>query len=119
MAYEIAIHHHERWDGNGYPSQLAGDRIPLSARIVSVADVYDALRSKRIYKPAFSHEKSMEIILEGRGTQFDPDVVDAFVRIEGRIREVSGGYAGYEDAPPKIETHASNPAPASNQTANS
>jgi putative two-component system response regulator len=119
MAYEIAIHHHERWDGNGYPSQLAGDRIPLSARIVSVADVYDALRSKRIYRPAFSHEKSMEIILEGRGTQFDPDVVDAFVRIEGRIREVSGGYAGYEDAPPKIETHASNPAPASNQTANS
>ncbi|MBU6236567.1 MAG: HD domain-containing protein, partial [Planctomycetes bacterium] len=119
MAYEIAIHHHERWDGNGYPNRLAGAQIPLSARIVSVADVYDALRSKRIYKPAFSHEKSMAIILEGRGTQFDPDVIDAFLRIEGRIREVAGGYAGYADTPPAIELPASNSAAVSNQTTNS
>ena len=119
MAYEIAIHHHERWDGNGYPNKLAGDQIPLSARIVSVADVYDALRSKRIYKPAFSHEKSMAIILEGRGTQFDPDVVDAFVRIEGRIREVASRYAGYADTPVGIELPASNSATVPNQPTNS
>jgi putative two-component system response regulator len=89
MAYEIAINHHERWDGKGYPKNLHGEQIPLSARIVSVADVYDALRSKRVYKPEFSHEKSMAIIREGRGTQFDPDVVDAFVASEVRVREIS------------------------------
>jgi len=89
MAYEIAIHHHERWDGKGYPNKLEGEQIPLSARIVSVADVYDALRSKRVYKPAFDHEKSMTIIKEGRGTQFDPDVVDAFIRVESQVRSIS------------------------------
>jgi putative two-component system response regulator len=89
MAYEIAINHHERWDGNGYPNKLSGEQIPLSARIVSVADVYDALRSKRVYKPPFSHEKSVEIILEGKGTQFDPDVVDAFVKQESCVREIT------------------------------
>jgi putative two-component system response regulator len=93
MAYEIAINHHERWDGKGYPNKLQGEQIPLSARIVSVADVYDALRSKRVYKPAFDHKKSMAIILEGKGTQFDPDVVDAFVELDDRIQEIadSGG----------------------------
>lgn len=92
MAHEIAINHHERWDGSGYPNKLVGEQIPLSARIVSVADVYDALRSKRVYKPAFSHEKSMQIIVEGRGTQFDPDVVDAFVKLEDQILEIARRY---------------------------
>lgn len=79
---EIAECHHEKWDGTGYPHGLAGDQIPLSARIIALADVYDALRAKRCYKEAFSHEKSAGIILASRGTHFDPDVVDAFVAKE-------------------------------------
>lgn len=76
---EIAECHHEKWDGTGYPHGLAGEQIPLSARIISLADVYDALRAKRCYKEAFSHEKSAGIIVASRGTQFDPDIVDAFL----------------------------------------
>jgi putative two-component system response regulator len=82
MAWDIAMTHHERYDGTGYPRGLAGEAIPLSGRITALADVYDALTSDRVYKPAYSHETSRAIILEGRGTQFDPDVVDAFVRCE-------------------------------------
>jgi len=81
MGIAIAKSHHERWDGKGYPEGLAGGDIPLSARIMAVADVYDALRSKRCYKPSFSHEKSLAILLEGRGTAFDPTVVDAFLEL--------------------------------------
>ncbi|MDO5156516.1 MAG: HD domain-containing protein [Eubacteriales bacterium] len=81
MAYEIATYHHERWDGKGYPQKLQGDNIPLNARIMAVADVYDALISSRCYKKGFSKETSTDIILEGRGTQFDPDVVDAFMEL--------------------------------------
>jgi putative two-component system response regulator len=82
MAWDIAMTHHERFDGTGYPRGLAGEAIPLSGRITSLADVYDALTSERVYKPAYSHETSRSIILEGRGTQFDPDVVDAFICCE-------------------------------------
>lgn len=89
MSAEIARSHHERFDGSGYPQGLSGDDIPLSARIVSVADVYDALISKRVYKEAFSHDKTREIIVEGRGTQFDPRLVDAFVSAERDILEVA------------------------------
>lgn len=81
LAREIALYHHEKWDGSGYPEGLAGEAIPLSARITALADVYDALTSERPYKNAIAHDKAVEIIREGRGTQFDPDVVDAFVRI--------------------------------------
>ncbi len=77
MARNIAASHHERWDGKGYPAGLAGAMIPFEARIVSVADVYDALTSARVYKPAMPHAEAMRIIQEGRGTQFDPEVVDA------------------------------------------
>lgn len=90
FARDIAWTHHERYDGTGYPRGLAGDEIPLCGRITAVADVYDALTTKRVYKPAFSHEKSKSIIVENRGTQFDPDVVDAFVARENdfiRIKE--------------------------------
>ena len=79
MGVDIALGHHERWDGTGYPHGVSGEAIPLAARILSLADVYDALTSKRCYKEAFSHEKSKAIILEGAGTQFDPDVVEAFI----------------------------------------
>jgi putative two-component system response regulator len=79
MARDIALHHHERYDGNGYPNKLVGDDIPLCGRIVALADVYDALTSKRVYKDAFAHDLAHSIIVEERGTHFDPDVVDAFL----------------------------------------
>ncbi len=85
MAVDIAGYHHEKWDGTGYPEGLAGDDIPLSARIMSVADVYDALRSKRIYKDAYSDEISTQIIRNGRGKHFDPDVTQAFLTIKGEL----------------------------------
>jgi len=88
MGIDIARSHHERWDGKGYPDGLQGESIPLSARIMTVADVYDALRSKRCYKDAFSHEKSHNIIIEGSGTQFAPSVVAAFERAEPEIVEL-------------------------------
>ena len=82
MARDIAMTHHERFDGTGYPLGLIGEDIPLSGRIAALADVYDALTTKRVYKPKFSHEKARGIILEGRGTQFDPDIVQAFLNRE-------------------------------------
>ncbi|HHO75856.1 MAG TPA: PAS domain S-box protein [Deltaproteobacteria bacterium] len=81
LGKEIAFYHHEKWDGSGYPLGLKGEQIPLSARIVALADVYDALTSKRVYKEAYSHEKAMEIIVNERGTHFDPDVTDAFIAL--------------------------------------
>lgn len=88
MGRDIAYSHHEKWDGSGYPFGLKGEDIPLASRIVAIGDVYDALTSKRPYKEAFSHEKSMGIILEGRGSHFDPDVVDAFVAREENITAI-------------------------------
>ncbi|PKG37395.1 metal-dependent phosphohydrolase [Psychromonas sp. Urea-02u-13] len=82
IAREIALSHHEKWDGSGYPYQLSGDDIPLSGRLMALADVYDALISKRVYKPAFSHDKAKEIILAGDGSHFDPAVVEAFINCE-------------------------------------
>jgi putative two-component system response regulator len=85
MGIAIAHSHHERWDGRGYPEGLAGEDIPLSARIMAIADVYDALRSERPYKAALSHAAAVQIIREGVGTQFDPGVVAAFEAIEGEF----------------------------------
>jgi len=87
MGILIARSHHERWDGTGYPDGLAGEAIPLCARIMSVADVYDALRSPRCYKAAVPHQKSCNIILKNSGTQFDPKVIEAF----GALQETLGG----------------------------
>ena len=81
--------HHERWDGAGYPDHLKGREIPLQARMMALVDVYDALVSERRYKKAISHEQAMQIIAEGRGTQFDPDLVDLFINISGSIMEIS------------------------------
>ena len=88
MAMDIALKHHERWDGTGYPFQLKGEEIPLSARIVAVADVYDALTTKRVYKPAFTHEAAAEILYKSRGSHFDPDLVDAFSNVETQMRRI-------------------------------
>lgn len=93
MAREIAYCHHERWDGEGYPVGLMGEEIPLAARIVSIADVYDALVSRRIYKDAYPHEKCVEIIRQGSGKQFDPRLVEVFLSIHQQFREVSARYA--------------------------
>lgn len=79
FAREIAYSHHERWDGTGYPEGLAGEAIPVSARLMAVADVYDALISRRPYKPAFPHDQAVAMIAEGRGGHFDPEVADALV----------------------------------------
>lgn len=89
IAREIAISHHERFDGEGYPWQLAGEEIPLSGRIVSVADVYDALISDRVYRKAMSHQEACELILDGKGNQFDPEIIDAFMAIEDKIYKVA------------------------------
>lgn len=102
IAKEIAYYHHERWDGNGYPEGLVGNQIPLSARIVAIADVYDALTSKRSYKNSFSHEKAKEIIIEENGRLFDPDIVEAFLAHEKEfavIRERMRQEAKGEGAP--------------------
>jgi putative two-component system response regulator len=85
MAREIAATHHEWYDGSGYPLGLKGDEIPLCGRIVALADVYDALTCRRVYKAAYSHENARAIILQSRGTHFDPDVVDAFLANERRF----------------------------------
>ncbi|MDO9478923.1 MAG: response regulator [Pseudohongiella sp.] len=89
VAKEIAHWHHERWDGSGYPDGLVGDAIPVSARLMSVADVFDALITERVYKPAMSLEKARDVILQGRATHFDPDVVDAFLQDFAMFREIA------------------------------
>jgi putative two-component system response regulator len=85
MARDIAFTHHEKFDGTGYPQRLKQDEIPLCGRIVALADVYDALTTKRVYKAAFSHEKSRSIIIEGSGRHFDPAIVDAFLANEEKF----------------------------------
>ncbi|GKT26146.1 two-component system response regulator [Acidovorax sp. SUPP3334] len=92
VSKEIAYSHQEKWDGSGYPEGLAGDAIPVSARLMAVADVYDALISKRVYKPEYSHDQACSTILRGRGTHFDPDMVDAFVDLADDFRDIALKY---------------------------
>ncbi len=94
FAKEIALSHQEKWDGSGYPQGLAGEAIPVSARLMAVADVYDALISERVYKKAFTHEQARQLIVEGRGQHFDPDVVDAFLAVEADFVAIAQRYAG-------------------------
>ena len=89
VAIPLVLYHHERWDGKGYPEGLAGEQIPLSARIMAVADVYDALRSKRCYKNAMNHQEACQIIRLESGKQFAPDIVDAFLKIDKLVAKVS------------------------------
>jgi cyclic di-GMP phosphodiesterase len=92
MGIEIAEHHHEMWNGKGYPDGLAGYNIPLSARILSLADVYDALTSKRCYKRTYSHEEAMEIMKEEGTTRFDPDILEVFFEIEENVIAIHGTF---------------------------
>ncbi len=89
MAHQIALYHHERWDGTGYPNGLRETAIPESARIVAIADVYDALTHDRIYRPAMSHERALEILAQGRGTHFDPNLLDLFFSELSEFRRIS------------------------------
>jgi putative two-component system response regulator len=97
MARDIARSHHERFDGSGYPHGLCGEAIPLCGRIVALADVYDALTTRRVYKPAVSHRNARRIILAGNATQFDPDVVQAFLDSEARFVDIYHRYAAREE----------------------
>ncbi len=102
MARDIAATHHERWDGTGYPNGLAGEDIPLCGRIVALADVYDALTSKRVYKPAMDHSVARSIIEDGSGKHFDPDVVQAFLAVEDIFLAIREQYA----EPPAVQREA-------------
>jgi putative two-component system response regulator len=97
FAREIAHYHQEKWDGSGYPEGLAGESIPVSARLMALADVYDALISRRVYKPPFPREKAVAIIREGRDRHFDPDMVDAFLDIEQEFHAIAERYADSEE----------------------
>ena len=93
IAKEIAYAHQEKWDGTGYPEGLAGDAIPISARLMAVADVYDALISRRVYKEGMSHRQAVDIMIEGRGSHFDADIVDAFLDIQDQFQAIAARYA--------------------------
>jgi putative two-component system response regulator len=92
IAREIATGHHEKWDGSGYPLGLKGDEIPISARLMALADVYDALISRRVYKQPHSHEDAVAYILQGKGIHFDPDVTDVFITIKEEFRQIAERY---------------------------
>jgi putative two-component system response regulator len=92
-AKEIALNHQEKWDGSGYPRKLAGQDIPISARLMALADVYDALTTHRVYKDAILHEEAVAIILEGSGRHFDPDVVGAFSDLAGEFEVIACRYS--------------------------
>jgi putative two-component system response regulator len=96
-AREIAMSHQEKWDGTGYPEGLKGDAIPISARLMALADVYDALISRRVYKPALRHDMAVTMIREGRGKHFDPAITDAFLLIQDEFRAIAERYVDPED----------------------
>jgi putative two-component system response regulator len=101
---DIAYSHHEKWDGSGYPQGLSGEQIPLSARLMAIADVYDALISDRVYRVGVSHEHAVAIIFQGRASHFDPDMVDAFIEIQDEFHEIAKRFADTEqDMQRKIE----------------
>jgi len=97
FAKEIAYTHQEKWDGSGYPQGLKAEDIPISGRLMAIADVYDALISKRVYKSPFTHSKAVEIIAEGKGQHFDPDMVDAFLEIEEEFRQTALEFADFDE----------------------
>ena len=97
FAEEIAYTHHEKWDGSGYPQGLKGEKIPVSGRLMALADVYDALISKRVYKPPFLHSKAVTIISEGKGRHFDPDMADVFMELEENFRQIALEFADFKE----------------------
>jgi len=108
MAHEIISGHHERWDGTGYPKGLSGEEIPLAARIVAIADVYDALSTKRVYHESTPHEKCVDMIREGAGRQFDPGLVEVFLKLESQFRDIAQNCQDVDESPDAAQ--ASSPA---------
>ncbi len=104
MGIQVALSHHERWDGTGYPFRLKGEQIPLAGRIVAVADVYDALTSKRVYKGAMGHEQAVAIIREGSGSHFDARVVEAFLRVSEQFNQVRASAVSDVPERPRLES---------------
>ncbi len=104
MARDIALTHHEHFDGTGYPARRSGSDIPLCGRIVSLADVYDALTQHRVYKEALEHDVARGIILDGAGTHFDPDVVQAFLRTEKQFLSIHRRFAEQAQAAAERKT---------------
>lgn len=96
-AREMTETHHEKWDGSGYPNDLKSDEIPISGRLMAVADVYDALISKRVYKLPMPHSEAVRIIAEGKGTHFDPAMVDGFLEIQEEFRAIALQFADYDE----------------------
>ena len=94
-ARQIALSHHERWDGTGYPRRLAGDAIPLAGRLMAIADVYDALISRRVYKPAFTHDAAIAIMREESGRHFDPEILSCMLSIAGRFDEIAQRFSDF------------------------
>ena len=90
----VVLHHHEWWNGSGYPFGAAGEQIPLSARIVAIVDVYDAMSLRRVYKEPIPHDECVAYILEQAGKQFDPDLVEVFLKIAHQFRDTAQGYVG-------------------------
>jgi putative two-component system response regulator len=97
LAQEIAYSHQEKWDGSGYPQGLSGNAIPISARLMAVADVYDAIISQRVYKLGMSHAEAVEIIVEGSGTHFDPDIIDAFLKVRDEFQKIAARYSDSDE----------------------
>ncbi|MDE2419442.1 MAG: HD domain-containing protein [Burkholderiales bacterium] len=97
LAKEIALSHQEKWDGKGYPRGLSGTQIPLSARILAVADVYDALISNKVYKQGVTHEEAVQVIFGERASHFDPDVVDAFIEVSPEFAVIAQRFADTDD----------------------
>jgi len=101
---ELAYSHHEKWDGSGYPQGLVGEKIPLSARLMAIADVYDALISDRVYRAGMHHDQAVAIIFQGRDSHFDPDMVDTFVEIQDEFQDIARRFPDTDsDMQKKIE----------------
>jgi len=97
FARQIAYGHHERWDGTGYPQGITGDDIPESARLMAIVDAYDALTSDRVYRAGVPHDKAMQLIFQERGSQFAPDMVDAFIEVQHMFKDIAQQYADTEN----------------------
>ena len=108
MAKQIALSHQEKWDGSGYPQALRGDQIPIPARLMALADVYDALISRRVYKAPMPHQKAVQIIIEGAGKHFDPDIVEAFIQVQDEFDAIAQRYADSDADIAKLASYYGN-----------